>query len=385
MTAAGTVVVGGGLGGLNTARILRELGYDAPITLVCAEGVLPYDRPPLSKAFLLGTADEDDLVLAPAGELAKLDVDVRLGTRAVGLDVRDRRVRLAGGDGLAYDALVVATGATPNRLPILEGLSNVVHLRDLDDARRLRGALEGGARVGIVGGGFIGLEIASVARSLGCAVAVVELADEPLAPIIGTELGRWVREWHEAEGVVFRCATAVDRAEGDGRAERLVLEDGGTVDVDVVVVGVGVSAAVGWLRDAGLEVGRGLVCDERGRTSDPHVFGVGDVTCRRVEGGFRPSGHWTAATDGADAVALAILGREPSGIPLQEGYFWSDQYSRRLQFQGHVPAEPVVELVSGSPAERKFVAHVGDGAGVCAVFAMSDPRGFMMAARVLRP
>jgi 3-phenylpropionate/trans-cinnamate dioxygenase ferredoxin reductase subunit len=383
--SAGVVIAGGGLGALRTAQALRDEGHDGAITIVSAEETLPYDRPPLSKAFLLGQVEEEALVLAGAEKLADLHIVVRLGARAVALDLAGRTVRLDGGEELAYDDLVVATGARPNRLALLEGLDGVVYLRDLGDAHMLRRELAARPRLGVVGGGFIGLEIASVARALGCEVTVVEAAAAPLAPILGEELGGWIQAWHEEQGVRFACGAPLAAVHGDGRPRRLVLADGRMFDVDAVVVGVGVRPDVGWLGDAGLEVHRGLVCDALGRTSDPHVFGVGDVTCRHDgAGGCAPSGHWTATNEHARAVADAILGRPPGERSVQEGYFWSDQFDRRLQFTGTVAASPRITLSSGTVQERTFVALLHDDDAVTGVFAMNSPREFVRTSLALR-
>jgi 3-phenylpropionate/trans-cinnamate dioxygenase ferredoxin reductase subunit len=388
--SAGVVIVGGGLGALRTAQALRDEGFAGSVTLVSAEDTLPYDRPPLSKAFLLGTVEEEALVLAEAAQLAELDVAVRLGTPAVGLDLAARTVTLAGGEQLAYDDLVVATGARPNRLAMFEAMDGVVYLRDLHDAHALRRELAARPRLGIVGGGFIGLEIAGVARALGCEVTVVEAAAAPLAPILGAELGGWVQAWHEEQGVRFACGAPLAAVRGEGRPSELVLADGRTVPVDAVVVGVGVTPDVGWLGEAGLEVHRGLVCDADGRTSDPHVFGVGDVTCRHADGACSPSGHWTATNAHARAVADAIIGRPPSPPAGQQGYFWSDQFDRRLQFAGTVAASPRVSISSGAVDEGKFVALLHDAdAGddpdaVTGVFAMNSPREFVRTSLALR-
>jgi 3-phenylpropionate/trans-cinnamate dioxygenase ferredoxin reductase subunit len=385
MSGAGVVIVGGGLGAVRTAQALRDVGFDGPVSLVSEEAVLPYDRPPLSKAFLLGMAGDEDVTLVSEDELDRLGVDVRLLARAVALDRTARRVRLEGGDEIAYDRLVVATGARPNRLRLAEGRADVLYLRNVEDARRLRGALVRRPRVGIVGGGFIGLEVAAAALALGCDVTVIEAASAPLAPVLGPALGGWVQEWHEEHGVRFLCGAGLAGIEGDGAPARLTLSDGRAIDVEVVVVGVGVTPEVAWLRDAGLEVHRGLVCDDEGRTSDPHVFGVGDVTCRHRDGTCRPSGHWTAAGEHAGVVAGVIAGDAGAGaLPVQEGYFWSDQFDRRLQFTGTVGAAPAVRVLHGAVEDRAFVALLEDADQVTGVFGMGSAREFVKASLALR-
>jgi 3-phenylpropionate/trans-cinnamate dioxygenase ferredoxin reductase subunit len=378
------VIVGGGLAAVRTAQGLRDLRYEGSILLISDEERLPYDRPPLSKDYLLGRATDDDICLLAPERLDELGVEVLLGRRAVGLDRETRRVVLADGGGVEYEKLVVATGARANRLPALEGLDGVVYLRTAGDARVLRDLLAEQPRVGIVGGGFIGLEIASVARHLGCEVTVIEMAPAPLAVVLGNELGGFVQEWHEEQGVVFECGSVVDGARGNGRVEELVLARGATVPVDLTVVGVGVTPNVEWLDGSGLEVHRGLVCDAHGRTSDPAVFGVGDATCRHADGRCHVSGHWTAATDHAGMVASLIAGDPVDDSFAQEGYFWSDQFGSRLQFAGTLGSRPRLRVASGALGDRAFVALLGESDRATAVFAMNSPREFMRTCLALR-
>ena len=378
------VILGGGLGALRTAQALRDEGFDGELRILSREPTLPYDRPPLSKAYLLGAVEEDSLALATADELADRRIEVTLETPAEDIDLDRRRVCAGGGEEVGYDALVVATGARPNRLAMFDGLDGVFYLRDLEDARALREQLAARPRVGVVGGGFIGLEIASVARARGCEVVVVEAIQAPLAPVIGTQLGGWVQAWHEEQGVAFVCGSMLTGVRGGARPEQLQLADGRTVDVDVVVVGVGITPDVGWLAQAGLETHRGLVCDPNGRTSDPHVFGVGDITCRHDGAGCSPSGHWTATNEHARAAADAVLGRPPARRAVQEGYFWSDQFERRLQFAGRLPASPRIRLHSGAVEDRTFVALLHDAEAVTGVFAMNSPREFVRTSLDLR-
>jgi 3-phenylpropionate/trans-cinnamate dioxygenase ferredoxin reductase component len=383
MSRGDVVIVGGGLAAVRTAQGLRDLGFEGSIVLVSDEQRLPYDRPPLSKNYLLGLASDEDISLLGAERLADLGVEIRLGARAQRLDRTAGRVELADGGSIGYGKLVVATGARANRLQAFEGLDGVVYLRTAEDAEALRDLLAGRPAVGIVGGGFIGLEVASVARRLGCEVTVIEMAPAPLAPVLGAELGGFVQQWHEEQGVAFRCGAAVAGAQGAGRIESLVLADGSTVPVDVAVVGVGVTPNVAWLTGSGFELHRGLVCDEHGRTSDPAVFAVGDVACRHVHGECRLTGHWTAASDQAGIVAAALLEQPVEATFLQEGYFWSDQFDSRLQFAGAVGTEPQLTLASGELSDRKFVALLGDRDELTAVFAMNSPREFVRASRAL--
>jgi 3-phenylpropionate/trans-cinnamate dioxygenase ferredoxin reductase subunit len=376
-------IAGGGLAAVRTAQSLRDLGHEDRIVVLCAENEVPYDRPPLSKDYLVGEASDEDIRLLNDGDLAALDVDLRLGTRATGLDLAAGTVHTEHDEDIEFDRLVVATGAAPVQLPAFGGFDNVVYLRDVADARRLREALGPKPRVGIVGGGFIGLEVASIATRLGCEVTVVEAAAEPLAPILGAEIGGWVRAWHEEHGVAFRCGSPVEEVDGVGRLERLVLDDGSVLEADLAVVGVGVRPAVGWLADSGLELHRGLVCDTTGAASDPRVFGVGDAICRHVEGDCRLSGHWTAAGESARIAAAAMLGQSARPA-VDDGYFWSDQFDKRLQFSGTIPSRHELDLVHGSVDERQFVVRCSSNGELRAVLALDSPREFVRNSRELR-
>lgn len=381
--AAPIVIAGGGLAAVRAAQALRDLGWQGGIVVVSEEHEPPYDRPPLSKDYLLGSASDEDIRLLSDEAIGDLGVDLRLGERAVGLELEPGRLLTAGGSAIDFDRLIVATGATPIQLPAFGGYDNVTYLRDIDDARRLRAALADKPRVGIVGGGFIGLEIASVATALGCEAIVVEAAAEPLAPILGEEIGGWIRAWHEAEGVSFRCGSPVAEVDGVGSLERLVLADGTTVEADLAVVGVGVRPNVGWLAESGLELHRGLVCDEHGATADPRIVGVGDVVCRHVDGECHPTGHWTAAGEGARTAASLLLDKAPSG-GIDDGYFWSDQFGKRLQFTGEIPAQHQLEIVEGSVAERSFVVRCTAAGELRAVLGLDSPRQFVRNSLELR-
>ncbi|HEX4107379.1 MAG TPA: FAD-dependent oxidoreductase [Solirubrobacteraceae bacterium] len=375
------VIVGGGLAAVRTVQALRDGGYEGALTVLAGEAEPPYDRPPLSKDFLLGkVADEDIRLLAPEA-YETLGVELRLGARAAGLDPAAHEVILEGGERVPYEKLVVATGADPIRIPALEGVPGVHYLRDAAHSRELREMLRAGTRVGVVGGGFIGLEIAAVARSLGAEVTVIEGLAAPLAGVLGPELGGWVQELHESHGVVFRCGSPVAAAH-EGVLE---LQDGTSLDVDVIVVGVGVRPTIGWLRDSGVLLHRGLVCDGHGRSSDPDVFAAGDVICRHdADDRCEAVEHWTAAGDQAMRAADAVLGQADGDAPAEDHYFWSDQYDVRLQFSGHVASGAALEVIHGEPSERKFVARILDGDRLTGIFGMSSPREFIRSSLELR-
>lgn len=378
------VIAGGGLAAVRTAQALRDLQHSGAITLVCAEGELPYDRPPLSKAYLTGKVGDEQIRLLPAKTYAELGIEVLLGARVDGLDRLGQCVRIAGGRTLAYDRLVVATGARPVRLPAFEGRENVHVLRDSSDARRLRDVLAPGLRLGIVGAGFIGLEIAATARELGAEVTLIEVAAAPLAPILGGELGGCIQRWHERKGLRFQCGAAVRAVHGGRRVDSIELETGVVIEVDAVVVGVGQLPNVEWLEGAGLPLHKGLVCDPHGRTLDPRVFGAGDVVCTQVGTSFHPTRQWTAVTEQASRVAAAMCDRVDLAPVVEDNYFWSDQHGLRLQFAGQVPAQPRLVWVHGGPDEDRFAVLCCTPTSVSAVFSLGCPRDFLVHSMRLR-
>jgi 3-phenylpropionate/trans-cinnamate dioxygenase ferredoxin reductase subunit len=381
--AAPVVIAGGGLASVRAAQGLRDLDFSGDILLVSSESTLPYDRPPLSKDFLLRRVTEDEIGLVSESQWSELGVEVILGCAATAVDLRSRRL-IAGGQEIEYDRLVVATGARPIELPMFRGFAGATYLRTLEDARSLREALSAGASVGIVGGGFIGLEVAAAATQLGCQVTVVEAAAEPLVAVLGPEMGAWIRAWHERRGVSFCCGSPVSDVEGVGRVECLHLADRTAIDVDLAVIGVGVRPNIEWLADSGLDLHRGLVCDPHGRTSDPHVFGAGDVTCRHRDGGCAVTGHWTAASDQGGAAAEAVVGAETDEVVADESYFWSDQFGKRFQFSGSVPAGARTTVVKGSLTEESYVVHFDSAGVLTGVLALDAPRDFVRASLALR-
>lgn len=379
------VIVGGGLAAVRTAQALRDLKYPGEVMIVSDEVEWPYDRPPLSKALLLGKTDEANIRLMTPEKAAELGVEVRLSQRVRAVDREARQLLLSGGESIDYGRLVVATGARPLGLPALEGYANVAALRSLGDARRVRSAIQAKQRIALIGGGFIGLEIASSARELGCEVMVIEAAAAPLAPVLGTELSTLVQRWHETKGVVFHCGATLSAVRGSAdRVTELVLENDRGVAADTVIVGIGTAPNVEWLHSSGLELHRGLVCDAWGRTNDPFVFGVGDAVCRHTADGCHPTRHWTATTEQARRVARLICGVAEPGPVIDDFYFWSDQYGLRLQFAGRMPQQPRIAFAVGAPGEEKFVALCGTQEQVTAVFSCGSPRDFNRLSAPLR-
>ncbi len=380
------VIVGASVAGMRTAEALRRRGFDARITLIGAEPHLPYDRPPLSKAFLTGHAAEDDIALLDGDRLDRLELELRLGVQAEAVDVATRQVRLASGEPVSFSALVIATGSRPRRLPALDGWPGVHVLRTLDDAIAVRAALAAGARVAVVGGGFIGAEVAWSARSRGLDVTIIDPLPALMARGLGPALGQVLAARHADHGVTLHLGRSVARAEGAGRVERLVLDDGTSVDADVVVVGIGVDPAVGWLASSGLPVdGGGLCCDAWLRVpGTDSVYAVGDVArwpSARYAGPVRLE-HWTSAGETARGAAAALTGTPPPFDPLP--YVWSDQLGTRLQVFGQVrPADELV-YVEGGPEEAEFVAASGGDGKLQAVVALGARRAALRWERLLR-
>ena len=372
------VIVGGGIAAVRTAQMLRNLGHTGQILLVSEEDVPPYDRPPLSKEFLAADVPAEPSALIPAEAADKLDIDLRLSTRAVGVDVSERALLVDANQPIPYDALVIATGTRARSLSHLRGVSGVHHLRTVEDARAIEAAIARRSALTIVGGGFIGLEIAAAARRRDCDVTVVEVADRPLAPVLGQTLATWLQRWHTERGVDFRCGVTVDAVGAHGKKLELTLSDGTSVRSGAVVVGVGVHRELDWLQGAGIDTHVGLVCDADGRTSAPGVFGAGDVACiHDASGSCRPVQHWSAAVESAQRVGSTVLGLTPKESA-RDDYFWSNQGSLRLMSVGHRTATSELEIVTGALADDKFVARwVEQDGRIAGVVGANSPKEFL--------
>ncbi|MPZ24961.1 MAG: NAD(P)/FAD-dependent oxidoreductase [Micromonosporaceae bacterium] len=338
--ARSAVIIGASVAGVRTAQALRASGYPDAITLVDQDPLVPYDRPPLSKQFLAGAWTTDDFSLLPAGQADRLGVEILRGRRAVSLDPGRRVVELSGGAALAYDVLVVATGARarPSPWPVPD---RVFVLRTLSDARALRSALRPGRRLIVIGGGFIGAEVATTARDRGLSVTVVDPLVAPLARLVGDKVGRYLARLPGRYGVETRFGVAAEAVVADGAGLSARLSDGEVIRADLAVVGIGTVPNDDWLSRSGLVVDDGVVCDERGRADGTgSVYAVGDVArwyspghgChRRIE-------HWTSAVDQAACVGQQIA--QPAGTPPLPGadYVWSDQYGVTVQLAGSTHA-----------------------------------------------
>ncbi|MFG1604848.1 NAD(P)/FAD-dependent oxidoreductase [Actinoplanes sp. NPDC049265] len=343
------VVVGASAAGLTAAEALRRAGHAGPITMIGAEPEAPYDRPPLSKQFLSGAWEADRLALRTKEHLDRLDLDLRLGTAATGLDLASRVVRLAGGEQAGFDGLIIATGVEPRRLP---GQGGHV-LRTRRDAEDLRGRLGPGRRLAVVGAGFLGAEAAAVARGLGCEVVLLDPAPAPLAHAVGEEVGRMLARVHREQGVDLRTGTGVAAVTDRG----VLLPDGELVPADAVLVAIGSRPATGWLDGSGLDVTDGVVCDEYCAAA-PGVYAAGDVArwFNPLFGAAMRVEHRTNAAEQGLAAAHNLL-RPGDAKPFAPvPYFWSDQYDLKIQAYGHLPGHDSVEIAEGDLEQRRFLA-----------------------------
>ncbi|TXS42820.1 NAD(P)/FAD-dependent oxidoreductase [Streptomyces sp. OR43] len=359
------------MAGVQTAVALRERGFTGPVTLIGAEPHQPYDRPPLSKAVLLGKAEDSAFDI----DFEALDITLRLGLDVTALRAADHELDTPDGP-VPYDVLVVATGAEPLVLPGSEGVQGVHLLRTLDDAARLRPVLERQHDVVVVGAGWIGAEFATAARAAGCAVTVVEAADRPLAGALPAEVAAPMAGWYAESGAALLTGARVARIEPG----RVVLADGRTLPADAVVVGVGARPATGWLAGSGIALGpdRSVTADASLRTSLPDVYAVGDcASFPSARYGERLLvHHWDNALQGPRTVAAAITapdGEEPPPVYDPVPYFWSEQFGRFVQYAGHHTGADTL-VWRGDPAEPSWtVCWLRDGRLV-AVLAVGRPR-----------
>lgn len=381
--SGGALIVGAGHGGFSAAAALRKAGYEGAVTLLDAQDETPYQRPPLSKDVLHGDAEPGGTPLRPASFYEKQDVGLRTGVRVAALHPAEREVELDGGERLAYDHLVLATGARTRPLEVAgTDLPGVHELRTAADARGLLADLGGAANVVVVGGGWIGLEVAAGAREAGADVTVLEAVDRTLARVASPDLSAHVRGLHEAAGATVRHDVRVAALVpgDDGRVAGVELEGGERLDADVVVVGVGVVPNLELARDAGLETGDGVLVDEHLRTSDERIWAVGDVASFPRGGGRLRIESVQNATDQGRVVASTICG-DPQ--PYAEvPWFWSVQHGARVQIAGLAHGHDAV-VVRGDPAagSGSFFCFAGDR--LAAVESVAAPKDHMAARRLL--
>jgi 3-phenylpropionate/trans-cinnamate dioxygenase ferredoxin reductase subunit len=379
------VIVGAGQAGGWAAKTLRDEGFGGRVTLVGIESHPPYERPPLSKGVLAGAATVESCYLFKPDAFAALDLDFRAGVRATRIDRAARAVHLEDGSSVAYDKLILATGGEARRLPVPGGDAPRVHyLRTLDESLAIRTALGPGRRLAVVGGGWIGLEVAATARKSGAAVTVLEALDRVCARAMPPSVSEFLRSLHERNGVTVRTGCGVKAIED--RAEhglRLALGDGSTLDADAVVVGIGLVPQTGLAREAGLEVGDGILVDERCRTADPDILVAGDcanmpLAClgRRVR-----LESWANAQNQAIAAARSALGQDVRYDELP--WFWSDQYDANVQLLG-LPERWPEPVVRGDPHGASFSLFYLEGERIAAVVSINAPRELRAAKRLMQ-
>jgi len=360
------VIVGASLAGAKAAETLRSEGFGGGVTLVGAERHRPYERPPLSKPYLRGEAAVDEVFVHPEGFYADQGIQLRTGSPVATLDRRRQEVVLEDGDRLAYDRLLLATGAEPRRLDVRGAeLDGICYLRSLDDADRLRARLATASSVVVVGGGWIGAEVAASARQLGRRVTMVHPHQAPLQTVLGPEVAAVFRALHADHGVEMRMSTRVESFGGATAVEEVVTDHGDMIPADLVVVGAGATPRTRLALEAGLRVDDGVLVDGDLRTSDERIFAAGDVASAwhpllgrrvRVE-------HWANALHQGPAAARNMLGQATPYERLP--YFFSDQYDLGMEYLGHAPAAQRV-VFRGDPATRAFIAFWIEGDRVAA-------------------
>ncbi|HEY1726844.1 MAG TPA: FAD/NAD(P)-binding oxidoreductase [Candidatus Baltobacteraceae bacterium] len=366
MSLRSVVIVGASLAGLAAAHRLRDLAFDGTITIVGEEESPPYQRPPLSKQFLTGDWERPRLDL----RIQRQDFDWRLGARATGLNVAERRVTLASGEHVPFDGLVIATGARARAPAGFAGRNGAYTLRTVEDASAIRDRIARGARKAVVvGAGFIGCEVASSLRKLGCDVTVVEMDRLPLLRVLGERLGEVCRTLHEAHGVKLELGIGVDGFAGSDAIEGVRLSDGRVIEAEIVIAGIGVTPNVGWLEDSGLDLQNGVLCDATGMAAE-NIVAAGDVA-RWDHPRYGPVRieHWDSAIgQGEAAAATLISGRERAAAFDMTSFFWSDQYENKMQLVGMPQSPDELRVVEGALDERRFVAVFLRGGRVTGAF-----------------
>lgn len=370
MTIQRVVIVGASLAGVSAAEALREAGFAGQIVLAGAEGVVPYDRPPLSKQVLREGYPPQ---LRDPDWYRQQGIELMLGKTATALDPQQRIVTFSNGSEVSYDGLVIATGACPRPLPAPLDAPGIHVLRTMEDCLALREALHRARRLLVVGAGFIGLEVAATARQMGLDVTVVEAASVPLGRVLGDEVGDWFAARHREHGVELRCSVTVEHVAGGPGHYQVRLSDGYELSTEVILAGVGVTPATGWLAGSGIATSDGVLCDAYCRTSAPGVVAAGDVARwynplfdeqMRIE-------HWTNAVEQGRAAALALIS-EADRPYAPAPYFWSDQFDMRIRFVGRAYAAEDVRIVQQD--EHSLVALYGRDGAVRAALCVNSPR-----------
>ncbi|QFS97661.1 Rhodocoxin reductase [Labrenzia sp. THAF191b] len=377
------VIIGAGQAGAQVAQSLRQGGFEGPLRLIGDEPHPPYQRPPLSKKFLAGEIGAEGLWLRPPAFFTTNNIDHIPNTRVIAIDRGAKRLTLANGDTLPYGKLVLATG-TNARLLTLEGADKkgVVTLRSIADVDVIRDILQKSSSVAIIGAGYIGLEVAAVAKSLGKSVTVIEAQDRPMKRVVSQAVSDYFSGLHKARGIELRLNTGIEAIEGGDSVTGVRLSTGETVPAELVLVAVGAEPNDHLAAEAGLEVDNGILVDGCGQTSDPDIFAAGDCT-RFYSNRYQRSVRMESvqnAIDQAKAVAQALLGQEVDYDPLP--WFWSDQYDIKLQIAGLSEGYDDTKVVGSTDDSKFYVAYLHDGR-LIAVDSINSPRSHMMARRVI--
>lgn len=374
------VVIGAGQAGASCVARLRSKGFKGRITLIGEEPQPPYQRPPLSKGYLLGEMALERLYLRPESFYADQEITLRTGARVSAIDTAGQTVHL-GDEVISYDELVLTTGSTPNRLPEAIGgtLEGVFTVRDLADVDAMAPRFAEGARVLIVGGGYIGLEAAAVAAKRGLEVTLIEMAPRILQRVAAPETSDYFRALHQDHGVTIREGIGLDHLTGEGSVSGAVLSDGSALEVDFVVVGVGIRPAVELAESAAIEIENGIRTDDRGRTSAPHVWAAGDCASFPYRGARIRLESVPNAIEQAECVADNILGADEEYVA--KPWFWSDQYDVKLQIAGLNAGYDHVVTRAGEGRSASFWYYAGNE--LLAVDAMNDPRAYMVGKRLI--
>ncbi|MEZ6022440.1 MAG: FAD-dependent oxidoreductase [Hyphomonadaceae bacterium] len=378
------IIIGAGQAGGETAQRLRQGGFEGDITLIGEEPYAPYQRPPLSKAYLAGEIGMERLLLRPPSVYAEEKIALLSPTRAVWIDRANKRVRLEGGRELGYDALVLATGTRPRKLPLVGAdLSGVHMLRTAADIDAIRPGFKAGAKLVVVGAGYIGLEVAAVARKTGLDVTVVETAVRPLARVTSPEVAGFFLDEHTAKGVRFVLGAQPALIKGDDHVTGVALANGAEIPANMVIAGIGVTPEVTLAEQCGLKIDNGVVTDANCRTEDPAIFSIGDCASR-------PMAHYDGrmarlesvhnAVEGAKIVAAQILGQSHT---VEAPWFWSDQYDLKLQIAGLFHGYDQV-VFRGVMADRAFAAFYYKGEKLIAVDAVNKPGEYLGAKTLIQ-
>jgi 3-phenylpropionate/trans-cinnamate dioxygenase ferredoxin reductase component len=381
---AGTVIVGTGQAGFQTAASLRSEGYADPITLIGEEPHIPYNRPPLSKGFVLGTQDAESIELRPVNFYKTHQINLLCGERVVGISRAEKQIEIASGGNLSYDSLVLAVGASNRRLPVPGGdLEGVLYLRSLAEAIFIKKRIEESQRIVVVGGGFIGLELAAVASALGKSVTVIEALPRVMARVVAPIISEFFRELHTSRNVKILCGATVKEIRGtNGHVNEVVVSDGSVHAADLVLVGIGVVPNVELARDAGLAISNGIAVNEYLETEDKNIFAIGDCAeyPNAFAGGRVRLESVQNAADQAQCVAMTIAGKRTKYNSLP--WFWTDQYEIKLQMAGISAGHDRVVTRGNAEARKLSVFYFRDGK-LIAVDSINRPVDHMIGRKLI--